>query len=139
MQLGNLTSRHICPVLLGFGVVMYCVFFFLLKILPAGSLLRQSVMSNQTTFRKKGKLYRGYQCCILGEYVLVCVYKTPCGENSSYSFLAETFPSAVFSCNTKGPVTSQAVYIPKKPFGKTCQTLPDSSLWGFHCKFSTLW
>lgn len=79
------------------------------------------------------------QCPVPGEYVLICVPKTSRCANSSYSFLTETFPSAAFSCNTKGPVTLQAVRILKKPFGKACQTLRDSSLWGFHCKFGTLW
>lgn len=41
--------------------------------------------------------------------------------------------------DTKASVTSQAVYILKKPFGEPCQTLRDNSLWGFHCKFGTLW
>lgn len=78
-------------------------------------------------------------CSVPGEYVLICVSKTSCRENSSHSFLTETFPSVAFSCNTKGPVTPRAVCILKKPFGKARQTLRDSSLWGFHCKFGTLW
>lgn len=32
-----------------------------------------------------------------------------------------TFPSAAFNCDTKGPVTLQAVCILKKPLGKACQ------------------
>lgn len=32
-----------------------------------------------------------------------------------------TLPSAAFSCDTKGPVTLQAVCILKKPLGKACQ------------------
>lgn len=135
--------------LVGFGCVFFLVFLScFLEVYLVGFdldffLTHFDIASECTPWKTEKEHCRDAegtkQCPVPGEYVLICVPKTSRGANSSYSFLTETFPSAAFSCNTKGPVTLQAVRILKKPFGKACQTLRDSSLWGFHCKFGTLW